>query len=343
MAFVDDETLLVANRESELVVLDIGEVDPSVSVATVSSRVLIDGAAAVPVRTPGSVAARWIAEDLLEVLVCNNYVNDVTRHLLDRAAGWEVVDAEPLLAHGLEIPDGIALSHCGSWLAISNHNTHSVYVYRYDAMLGPTSEPDAVLQGMNYPHGLAFTSDDRCLVVADAGLPYVLAYRSDGGNWAGPLSPARITRVMDDASFHRGRYNPQEGGPKGFAVLSDRIAVVTSEYQPLGFFALDDLLGDDGDEIGSSVSELRRPRRISDAVAFRRTLSRLATIERERDVAASNRDALAMSLDEAVGARDEAASQRDDLLRQRDDLVRQRDDLVRQRVRSRRTGTRPRG
>ena len=111
--------------------------------------------------------------------------------------------------------------------------------------LGPTSEPDGILVGPNYPHGLAFAADDRCLLVADAGLPYLHAYEAPDGDWSGRRSPVATTRVMDDDSFNAARYNPQEGGPKGLAVTAADMVIVTSERQPLGFFALRDIVGHD--------------------------------------------------------------------------------------------------
>jgi hypothetical protein len=47
---------------------------------------------------------------------------------------------------------------------------------------------------------------------------------------------------MSDETFHRGRVNPAEGGPKGIDVHHPSgILAVTAECSPLGLFALDDL------------------------------------------------------------------------------------------------------
>ena len=44
---------------------------------------------------------------------------------------------------------------------------------------------------------------------------------------------------MDDATFLRGRYNPEEGGPKGIDVDRDMsVLATTCEHQPLAFFDL---------------------------------------------------------------------------------------------------------
>jgi hypothetical protein len=186
------------------------------------------------------LCAQWIDDDLLEVMVCNNYAHDVTRHVLDRSRGWEVVDGEVLLRRGLSVPDGIAVERRGAWLAVSNHLKNQVYLYRYDEDLGPDSEPVGILTGPNFAHGLAFTPDGRHLIVADAGLPYLLGYTADDGDWSGERSPSKITRIMDDDTFNRGRYNPQEGGPKGLAVTASAV-IVTSEFQT-ACFGLDDIV-----------------------------------------------------------------------------------------------------
>ena len=49
---------------------------------------------------------------------------------------------------------------------------------------------------------------------------------------------------MEDETFHAGRSNPQEGGPKGLEIIdASGVVVLTSEAQPLAFFDLADLIG----------------------------------------------------------------------------------------------------
>ena len=51
---------------------------------------------------------------------------------------------------------------------------------------------------------------------------------------------------MDDDTFLRGRYNTQEGGPKGIDVdRSGRILAVTSEHEPLAFYDMAAIVTDD--------------------------------------------------------------------------------------------------
>jgi Lipoprotein LpqB beta-propeller domain len=92
ITFLDDQTLLVANRESELVLVELTSTRDR---GTCSARVIIDGNSRVPVRTPGSVAVRRIAGGLVDVVVCNNYAHDVTRYVLDGSARSSVSSAGP--------------------------------------------------------------------------------------------------------------------------------------------------------------------------------------------------------------------------------------------------------
>lgn len=244
--FLDESTLVIANRAAELITLTLPDdvVGPPrpypgsaiVHHVTVDCRPLVDATAAVPVRSPGSVAVRRLSSGLVEVYVCNNYVHEVTRHVVARAAdgGWTVVDAELLLRAQLAIPDGIAVSPDHRWLAVSNHDTHEVFVYPLDGTLGPDLPPTGRMRGPSFPHGMQFSADGRRLVVADAAHPFLFVYDTPDGDWAGARRPSAVVRVLDDATFLAARRdNPQEGGPKGVAMLPNGLALTTGEYAAL--------------------------------------------------------------------------------------------------------------
>ena len=100
---------------------------------------------------------------------------------------------------------------------------------------------------MAYPHGLRFTPDERALLVANSGAPFIHLFRSDDGDWAGDRQPDASVPAMDDTTFQRGHRNPLEGGPKGLAMTPDgRVLAVTCEEQPLAFFDLRALAGEAG-------------------------------------------------------------------------------------------------
>lgn len=233
--FLDDDTLVVANRSGSVPVLRLPPSGSSEKRFMLSPMRKVRGG----VHTPGSVSVSRTNEGGYEVLICNNFVHYVSRHVLDDKPPFEVRSNEVLLSKGLDIPDGVAANHNGSWIAVSNHNLHSVFLYEKTTQLNMQSEPDGILNKLEYPHGLCFTADDKFMLVADAGAPYVHVYEKGAESWKGARSPCASLRVMDDEVFLRGRQNPQEGGPKGIDIDSGmNILVTTCAEQILAFFDL---------------------------------------------------------------------------------------------------------
>ena len=243
LCWLDERSFVVANRNGDVGFHELPAKRPS------SRNVRLEPAASFGadridlLATPGSISVHPIGLGLVELLVCNNYVHHVSRHLIDLRDRYHVVASESLISAGLHIPGGVAHSPSGRWIAVSNHGEHFVLVYRNDSRLNDRSEPQAVLRGMVYPHGLTFADEDN-LLVADAGAPVVLSYRSLNGNWQGELEPHRSLRVMSDETFRLGRITPHEGGPKGLHVSPDgRLMASTREQDNLIFFDLRSELG----------------------------------------------------------------------------------------------------
>jgi DNA-binding beta-propeller fold protein YncE len=235
LAWADDETLLVANREGKVPFLPAPRHANSAEL-TVEPIHALGASVADFIYTPGSVALRRLDDDLVEALVCNGYANTVTRHLLDRRDRMSVIGSEIVLREGLSTPDGVAYSSSGKWVAVSNHDEHSVLIYLSE-QLGGSEAPVGVLRGMAYPHGLRFTPDDRAIVVADAGAPYVHLFASPNADWSGTHTPVSAIQVVEDAVFAEANKNPQEGGPKGIAVSPDGNSIcITCEQEPLVFY-----------------------------------------------------------------------------------------------------------
>jgi DNA-binding beta-propeller fold protein YncE len=233
LAWVDDEVLLVANRKGLVPVIRVPRFvnAPELFVHPIH---MLGGSEADFIDTPGSVSLRALGPDLLEVLICNNYIHTVTRHHLSRE-GLSVLSSETVFRKGLNVPDGAVFSHSGEWVAISNHYDNSVFIYRAND-IGFVDQPAGMLRGMGFPHGISFTPDDRALFAADAGAPFAHLFVASSGDWSGTRLPAGSIRVMDDATFKRGNYNPEEGGPKGLTVSPDgSLLCVTDEEQPLVF------------------------------------------------------------------------------------------------------------
>lgn len=246
--WVDNHTLMVANRQGGAPMLHIPDASPATAHLVLEPVVCLGaGGAETEVHTPGSVSVAHLPGGLLDVLLCNNYAHHVSRWLIDARHGHRPLASARLLAHGLRIPDGVAHSRDGRWIAVSNHDDHSVHVYRDQEGLGPDSRPDAVLRGLNYPHGLRWTEDARCLLVADAGLPFVHVYERRSDRWEGEQRPMATLRVLDEERFRRGHDDPQEGGPKGLDLAADgRTLLTTTLEQPLAFFDLAPVLGASG-------------------------------------------------------------------------------------------------
>lgn len=241
--FIDEETLVVANRGEGAPILRLppsGAVDKKF---TLSALQTIRGDQFHRLYSPGSVSVSRIDQNLYEVLICNNYANYVTRHILEGRGHFVFKSNEILLSKGLGIPDGVAVNRERRWIAISNHKTHSVFLYENTSRLNRHSEPDGILRNVNYPHGVRFTPDDNFVLVADAGAPYVNIYAKDGDSWKGIRDPVTTFRLMDEMIYKRGRHNPQEGGPKGIDIDSDmNVLVTTCEHQTLAFFDLPEIL-----------------------------------------------------------------------------------------------------
>ncbi|MGB5425485.1 MAG: hypothetical protein WBN95_01745, partial [Gammaproteobacteria bacterium] len=167
-----------------------------------------------------------------------------TRHILERKDQLKLVSNEILLSNGLAIPDGIAVSNDNLWIAISNHDRHCVFLYQNKPQLNLQSNPDGFLRNIIYPHGVRFTPDDNYVIVADAGSPYVNIYAKNGDGWQGTRNPQTTLRVMDEATYLRGKINPQEGGAKGIDIDHDmNVLVTTCEEKVLQFFDLRRVLG----------------------------------------------------------------------------------------------------
>lgn len=235
--FLDEDRIIVANRRGEAPIFRLPPLEETPRAHHVLPLCTIPADATTGIQTPGSVAAIADAPGRYSLYFCNNYANTVTRHTLH--SNGRVTDSRVLLHRGLETPDGVAVSPDRRWLAISNHDKQSIYMFGSDSSLEPESEPLAILRGLQYPHGLRFTADGRHLVVADAGAPFIHIYPRPEGGWRGTRFPSLSHRVMAEDVYIRGRINPTEGGPKGLDIAPRlSILAITAEHEPLAFFDL---------------------------------------------------------------------------------------------------------
>jgi len=184
--FLDDETIVVANREGGVAIFALPHADDY----DLSPIQLLEPGNGSIVHTPGSVSVVRGEGGRCELLICNNYADTVSRHVVDRNTGWSVIESEVLLRKWVNLPDGVCSSRDGRWIAVSNHNTHGALLYDRSDSLNGNSSPVGVLRGASYPHGLRFSADGRYLFLADAGAPFVHAYGCGGEGWRGTRAPA---------------------------------------------------------------------------------------------------------------------------------------------------------
>ncbi len=243
VAWLDERTLIVANRYADIGIFELPGNRASGSITLDPVR-RIGADRRDLVKTPGSISVFPIGLGLVELLVCNNFVHHVSRHLIDRRASYAVHASESLIAGGLRIPDGIAHSRSGRWIAVGNHHGHCLFVFRNVDALDERSQPDGVLRGVRHPHGVVFTPDERWVLVVDAASPAVHVFNSPDGNWEGEREPVASVPILSDASYERGRFQPGEGGLKGIDLASDgAVLVTTCEEDPLVFFDMRPTMG----------------------------------------------------------------------------------------------------
>jgi DNA-binding beta-propeller fold protein YncE len=241
--WLDDRTVIVADRAGRMGLV---EVPPSRSgvAADVHADLLPFEGEFAAIYGPGSVTVVERDEHGAEVLVCNNWGNRLTRNRLRRGEPWVVTASEVCLERLLDLPDGVATSADGAWLAVSNHNRQVVVVYEGGA--APTGGPEdvdrlpvGVLRGTSYPHGLRFTRDGQELVVADAGSRDVHVYRRGEQGWSVAGYPSAALAVVTADEFAAGNSGPGEGGPKGVDLdPTERVLAVTCGEAPLRWFDL---------------------------------------------------------------------------------------------------------
>ncbi|MDM7952800.1 MAG: hypothetical protein QUV07_06250 [Cyanobium sp. CZS 25K] len=238
LTFLDDHHLAVGNRSGDLVIYRLGEDHNGLPDSLAPLKIIPCGEGLL-LHGPGSLDARALSPDCYELLVCSNWSDSVGRFLLDITDGIRVLAEDLLLRRWIDLPDGIHIAPQGRWVATSSHCTQSVLLHDADEGISPHTDPQGVLRGLAYPHGIHFSHDGKFILVADAGAPYVHIYHRSDGDWRGIHDPILSALTMEESLFRRGQINPQEGGPKGLAIdPSGRVLVTCCKLQPLAFFDL---------------------------------------------------------------------------------------------------------
>lgn len=236
LSWIDDETLVVANRKKDVIVVPVPPTSDAGATVEVEPLLSLSGGSDGIISTPGSVAVARLSDQYFDFLVCNNYRNYISRHIVRRTNGFEVVSGVRLFEEGLKVPDSIAVSSDGELVAVSNHYGKRVDLFENNSGSDKLSPPVFSLGVPHYPHGVRFAMQDRLILVADAGAPFVHVYARGEGSWKASTGPTASIRVLDDQTFKRGQVNPEEGGPKGLDILADgSLLAVSCEEVPVAF------------------------------------------------------------------------------------------------------------
>lgn len=232
VAWLDDESLIVANRKGDVTLF---RLPLNAGLASVELLPFQHFSNRNVLSEPGSVCVCKLDQHHLEVFVCNNSSSTVAQYIL-REKSFSIVSGSILLEKDLDLPDGIAVSRDCRFIAVSIHNKHQVYVYKRTRFLSRESSPCAVLHGFEFPHGVVFSEDNGYIFVLDAGGIFAHVFSSGGKDWDGDFYSTFKIQLIDEGVFNKGRNNVAEGGQKGISLFyDDRILVTTSEEAPLVF------------------------------------------------------------------------------------------------------------
>ncbi len=248
--FLGEDVIAVANRMDGVIFFRVpapdtwSERDTLVPIHTMGSKWFGDTGASRELRGrtvstgPGSIRAHGC-----ELFVCCSKANSVTSHGFQLRDGTVETGEERLVARdGIEIPDGIAVSPDGRWMAVSDHDHQRVLIYSLQDNTQTCVLRDAALC---HPHGLCFDPSGQRLFVADAGgrKLHVFAVEKDWSTDAS-RSTYKIDAVEADA-FDRTREDTEEqfraleGGVKGIDIdPSGRVLVTTCRHQTVRFFEI---------------------------------------------------------------------------------------------------------
>ena len=241
VAWLDEQTVIVANRYGTVDIFRVPAPWPASRRVTLEPIQTIGRDRVDLVKNPGSLSVFPIGLGLVEIAVCSGLVDHVSRHLVDLRDACAVRSSDSLIGTGLQLPDGVAHSRSGRWMAVSSHGGHCVAVFRNDDCGGV---PCGVLRGVHHPHGLVFSGDDKWVLVADAGAPFLHVFNSPDSNWNGDREPVSSVQILGDATFERGHVQPAEGGPKGIDLTRDgALLAATCEEDPLVFFDMRPVIG----------------------------------------------------------------------------------------------------
>ena len=263
IAWLDNQTIIVSNRFGGAVVFELPLINPLHKVIVLPALQNINANDIDKEQSTDCIDVYPLGSGLHEVLICSNNRNCISHHILDENDRFSLKASSVLLKKDLNIPDGVKFSPDMRWIAVSNHDDHTVFLFDNLLPLNINSTPCGILRGVNYPHGISFSSDLHTIFIADAGAPFVYGYYSESGNWNGEYMPFTKLKAVSDELFIRDHVNEQEGGIKGISFIHGTdILAITCNARPLVFFDLKLILSPFKDKMikqDSQYNELGRP------------------------------------------------------------------------------------
>ena len=264
IAFIDNEHMIVANREGRVHVFRIPANAMEHEFIHLQPIETLRSSLRGKVKSPGSIDCYDLGDGRFRVLACNNYIHTVTSHTgnmpqmaPDGNCKFKRISNDGvLIKKDLLVPDGICVSLDKKWLAISVHTSGNLQLYKLDQELNRRTQPACILEGTVCPHGIRFSWDGKILYSADAASPYLHLFYRRGDTWTSLPKPDKSIRIMSQIVFNQGRVNDEEGGLKGIDILhQENILAVTSEFQPLAFYELDRLQEIPGLDVEAEIRE----------------------------------------------------------------------------------------
>jgi len=242
--FLGDGYFLVANRGGDVTLFKLPikcfEQD---EVVLMPVSIIKGGRFYGKISSPGSIDCYQVSENRYRLLVCNNDLHSIVSFEIDISDRIRIKNKGVLIKRGLNLPDGISISQNKKWIAVSNHNTGTVLIYRLSLFLNRYTAPSAELTDIAYPHGLRFSTEGQMIFVADAGSQYLHIFECNDNNWNKNHKPRQSVKLVENVIFAKGRVNPQEGGIKGVDIANqNKLLVTTAHHHVLDFYAISTLL-----------------------------------------------------------------------------------------------------
>ena len=142
---------------------------------------------------------------------------------------------------GLNLPDGVAFSPSARWIAISNHNTGSVFMYRNNRSAGPVGPSPPVISAAPGIRTVSVSPPtvSSCLSPTRA-VRVVHVYLAHRRRLARNPRPVTTLRVLSEKAYRRGRTQPGRRVARR-ALISTAACGCSRQpagQQPLAFFDL---------------------------------------------------------------------------------------------------------